>query len=265
MVDEREIWLGRGQEKFGPYAESLVRQWLIEGKVKLSMLAWVDGMESWRPLNEVLGLPPDASSPPPMPPTAAGAPVAPGPFGGLALPEPPNLHWFLVLLLCIPTLGLMGLIWPFVQATWIRKIDPSSKAMNWLIASVVLTLGVWCAGLGGGILQYGTGEPSFPLFGLQLLISLAQWACMIVAVFSMADSMRRVLAPLGVVPEIGGVTLFFFTTFYLQGQMSWVARWRTTGRIDPPAPKAVFWVLWCVPIGVVLVVGLALLAALGHG
>ncbi|KAF1004145.1 MAG: hypothetical protein GAK28_04164 [Luteibacter sp.] len=263
MDQEREIWLGRGQEKFGPYAESVIRQWLIEGKVKLSMLAWVDGMESWRPLHEVLGLAPE-STPPPMPPGAFGS-LAPSDASVLALPEPPNLHWFLVLLLCIPTLGLMGVIWPFVQASWIKKIDPSSKATNWLIASMLLTVGVWVFAIVGQFADAGDGLPPISLIGFQGLVGLAQWACLIVAFFSMADSMRRVLTPLGLVPEIGGVTLFFFTTFYLQGQMSWVARWRATGRVDPPAPKAVFWVLWCVPVGVVLVVLLALMAALGHG
>lgn len=262
MGEERQIWLGRGQEKFGPYAESLIHQWLAERKVSPSMLAWVDGMAEWRPLHEILGLAPEAV--PPLPPDA---------FGGLAahdaavraLPEPPSLHWFLVLLLCIPTLGVMGIVWPFVQASWIKKIDPSSKATGWLVASLLLTLVVWGFGIGSQVARVGDGLTSVALIFPQLVIGLAQWACMIVAFFSMASSMRRVLSPLGLVPEVGGITLFFFTTFYMQGQMSWVARWRQTGQTQPPAPKAVFWVLWCVPGLLILTVSVALMTALHHG
>jgi hypothetical protein len=62
----------------------------------------------------------------------------------------------------------------------------------------------------------------------------------------MAGSIRRKLAVHGLPVEIGGVTLFFFNTFYLQGQLRWIARWQETNARQPAPPKAVFWLLWLV-------------------
>jgi Tfp pilus assembly major pilin PilA len=75
------------------------------------------------------------------------------------------------------------------------------------------------------------------------LLLLGWVALHVVAYFSMADSMRRQAAISGFPLEIGSGTLFFFTMYYLQALMRWLARWKDTGQASPAAPKAVFWVL----------------------
>jgi hypothetical protein len=86
-----------------------------------------------------------------------------------------------------------------------------------------------------------------PQSTLASLMSLAYSVLMLVAYFSMAGSIRREMAAYELPVAIGGATLFFFNLLYLQGQLSWLARWKNTGSSDPKAPKAVFWLLW-VPV-----------------
>ena len=48
--------------------------------------------------------------------------------------RPPSLHWAVVLALWLLTGGIFGLVWIFRQAAWVRRIDPTCKAL------VVLTV-----------------------------------------------------------------------------------------------------------------------------
>src|SRR5258706_16423925 len=52
--------------------------------------------------------------------------------------EPPDLHWLLLLVLEICTLGIFGTIWIFRQARWAKKVDPISKATVQLAAAVIV-------------------------------------------------------------------------------------------------------------------------------
>ena len=55
-------------------------------------------------------------------------------------PGPPRLHWTIVLVLSIVTLGLFMDVWLLVQALWVRKHDPQSRAFPVFLWSVVLTV-----------------------------------------------------------------------------------------------------------------------------
>lgn len=55
-------------------------------------------------------------------------------------PPPPRLHWTLVLLLAIVTLGLFLDIWLIVQALWVRKQDPQNRALQLCILSIVVSI-----------------------------------------------------------------------------------------------------------------------------
>lgn len=253
MNGDRQIWLGRDGEEFGPYPESQVRQWAASGQVPQATLAWCEGMPTWRPLGEVLGGEPtgDAPARPPMPP---GPPELTRPVDPVRarLPEPPSLHWFLLLVLCLVTAGLFAIVWPFVQASWVKKIDPESKATTWLVAALVCLGGSWLFAFGTGVMVGFSEEAdlfaSMPVLVAGYAVGLLQYAFLLTAFFGMSASMRKVLPRYGLAPRIGHVTLFFFTVFYLQGQLTWISRWRDTGQTEPPPPKAVFWILWCIPV-----------------
>jgi len=255
MSDSEKIWIAQNGERSGPFDEADVRRWLAEGRYNEQTLAWRQGLAEWVPLYSLF--PERASTPPPTATPPASAPATfsaadrPGATHHLdeptsvyrepaqtlrnTLPAAPSLHWGLVLLFSILTLGIFAVVWPFIQANWVRKIDSDSKAM------MLLGAGLGCGLLGELLGSSGGGKSA--LGGLFTLAYLVLW---IVAFFSMAGSIRRELSAHGLPVEIGGVTLFFFNTLYLQGQLSWIARWQNNGATTPRPPKGVFWLLWVV-------------------
>ncbi|WP_426701971.1 pilin [Rhodanobacter sp. Col0626] len=263
MTDD-QIWIGQNGKKYGPYTEADVRRWIREGKLAADALAWRDGMVDWVPLASLF--PTTAAGGPLPPPLAAG--VSPPPFvetrpAGMsgtfparrdesqdtsrsdraALPTPPSLHWGLVWLFTLLTLGIFAIIWPFIQAKWTRKIDPRSNAttlLGFAMASRLIGYVFYFAGF-ASLANGGEG-----MLGFGGLLLLAGWVLALVAYFSMAGSMRDKLASRELPLEIGGVTLFFFTMFYLQAQLSWLARWKHTGQTTPRASKGVFWAIFCI-------------------
>ncbi|HEY0198467.1 MAG TPA: GYF domain-containing protein [Rhodanobacter sp.] len=258
MSADDRIWIGRDGQRYGPYSEDDVRQWMREGRLAADALAWREGMNNWMPLASLFVTTASASLPPPpmgMPPLASGTPrtnggASPGPFEPYddttraVLPAPPSLHWGLVLLFSILTLGIFGLIWPFTQANWVRKIDRKSNAVLLLglsLACFLIGEPVYFIGIFSGI---RLGQPDTELVSLGGMLLLGRWILSLVAYFSMTGSVKRCMADHGTKLEVGGVTLFFFTLFYLQANLSWVARWKNTGQTSPKPSKAVFWVIF---------------------
>ncbi|URL58746.1 RDD family protein [Luteibacter flocculans] len=65
-----QVWIGRNGERFGPYGEDEVRQWLRDGTCRPEELGWYEGMTDWRPLGELFPdeRPASGAVPPPPPP-----------------------------------------------------------------------------------------------------------------------------------------------------------------------------------------------------
>ena len=72
---------------------------------------------------------------------------APAPKPMAAGPMPPSLHWVLVWLLGGITCGVFTLIWCFKQAGFVKKIDPSSKAVLLMTLAVVGQVAMVVVGL----------------------------------------------------------------------------------------------------------------------
>ncbi|MEO9230002.1 MAG: pilin [Devosia sp.] len=176
-------------------------------------------------------------------------------FDRKSFPTPPSLHWGLVLLFTILTVGIFGIIWPFIHANWVRKIDRESSAM------LLIGLAVPCLVVGYVLYIVGAGSAASGgsgLLALGGLLILGYWILYLIAYFSMAGSMRRKLPAYGLPVEIGGVTLFFFTLYYLQGQLRWVYRWKNTGQVEPKASKGVFWALLAIPFVISILAAIAI-------
>ena len=75
-MSELQIHITRKGEKHGPYPEATARQFLEEGKLLPTDLAWHAGADGWKPLSEVLGAAtqPPATPPPSPPPPGGGIP-----------------------------------------------------------------------------------------------------------------------------------------------------------------------------------------------
>ena len=147
-----------------------------------------------------------------MPPILAAAaegsaPATTGAAHREPYPPPPSLHWGIVLLLSILTCGLFGLAWLFVQAIWVKKVHPASKALVYLGVALGLSIAAapFTASANGSLNALGT----IPNFAYAVL-----W---LVAVFSMKYSIEEhynVAEPLGL--KLGGVKTFFFSVYYFQ-------------------------------------------------
>jgi len=263
VSSEANIWIGQDGQKYGPYTEANVRQWIGEGRFGAGTLAWRDGMAAWVPLAQLF---PDAAvvTPPPFSATAAppddlfagtaADPAATREQRRAELPAPPSLHWGLVLLFTMLTFGLFGIVWPFVQSSWVRKVDRHSRA------TLLLGLAFGCFVIGYGMIIAAApvrgGSAGFSALGL--LLMLAYWVLFLVAYFSMAGSLENRFRRGTPTVHIGGVTLFFFNMYYLQGQLRWLARWKETGRVDTSPPKGIFYLLWLFPGGLAILAAIAI-------
>ena len=65
-MSERQIHITRQGTQYGPYPESSVKDMLAEGQLLSTDLAWYEGAEDWKPLQELLGTK-AAETPPPIP------------------------------------------------------------------------------------------------------------------------------------------------------------------------------------------------------
>ena len=264
MEADDNIWIAQNGEKYGPYSEGNIRQWLAEGRLAGDAMAWRSGMVDWVSLTTLFPPSLRADEPPPPPPanqapfghvTVADARAAamsnvfsarPGQSGTIdterrKLPTPPTLHWGLLLLLSIVTLGIFGIVWSFIQANWIKKIDHQSNA------TLLLAFAIGCIVVGEVLsITASRGDSSAGLAAIGGLLVLAYWVLYLVAYFSMAGSMRRNLPVYGLPVEIGGVTLFFFTMLYLQSQLRWVGRWKATGQTSPRVSEGALWARYLV-------------------
>jgi hypothetical protein len=198
--------VSRNGQMYGPYTLEDLQRYVAAGNILSTDLAKGEDAPDWVPVAQILG--------------SAVSPVVPAQAiyaapSGVPYPDPPNLHWGLVLLFTIFTCGLFSLIWDFVQVLWMRRVEPQSKAFLYFIALVVL----WLLNLGGSVgrtavMMRGVAQrPSL----LALFLSLSVLVLLIVYRFVMRDSLERHFngpEPIGL--RLGPVMTFFFGGLYFQ-------------------------------------------------
>src|ERR1039458_5423049 len=128
-------YVSRNGQNYGPYKREDLHRYVASGNVLPTDLAKSDEMADWIPVSQVLGASMPAA---PAPVVAYGAPVAAYPAATAIYPDPPNLHWALVLVIGMFTCGIFSIVWMFVQASWMRKVNPNSKALFYYIAGFVV-------------------------------------------------------------------------------------------------------------------------------
>lgn len=198
--------LARGEQRYGPYTLDQLREYSAAGSIQPADLVWTPGMATWSRVDDLLGQAASHGAPPPI--QAADSPARPA-------PKPPSLHWVVVLLLAVVTWGLFALVWMFVHAVWIRRIDPKSKALYVLAGGIAFLLV-------GGFISGLMGDSSE---GLELLVQLVWLIAVLVAYFDMraAIEVRYDL-------DLSGILTFFFNVLYLQYHMRRIAKGEHTPR-----------------------------------
>lgn len=143
---------------------------------------------------------------------------------------PPDLHWALVLIISAVT-GVFGIIWFFIQAGYVKKIDPASRARTFLIFGILAILAQFAATfviMGAAMTGSRTGAGAGVF--LMLILWLAGMVFMLSAVFGMRRSLLdyfNTVEPIGL--RLSGVMTFFFNMLYFQYHLSRIAQWKKTG------------------------------------
>lgn len=205
----------RNGQTYGPYTLEDLQKYVSSGNVLPTDMAKSEEMSDWIPVSEVLG----TSMPQASPVPAATYPGAPPMYQAAVspYPDPPNLHWALVLVIAIFTCGLFAIVWDIVQAVWMRKVNPRSNALFLYIAEIIVNFG---GTIVRSILMISSTN-HHQYFGLAVPTFLITVTLLILARFDMRRSMEEHFngpEPIGL--SLSGVMTFFFGSLYFQYHFS---------------------------------------------
>jgi len=192
-------FIHRDGQQYGPYTLADLQRYVASGDILPTDLARSEGMDESLPVSQIVG-----TIQVPQAPASAG-PVSFAP----QYPDPPNLHWALVLLFGVISCGLFTTAWDIVQAVWMRQIAPQSKAIFYYIvyaANLVLIALVSAAASYRHVGSHAVG-----------LLNLGGIVVLIVGRFSMKNSLERhynAEEPMGLL--LSGIMTFFFGAIYFQ-------------------------------------------------
>ena len=144
-------------------------------------------------------------------------------------PQPPRLHWTVVLTLSIMTLLAFGEIWLAVQANWIRRVTGRRRALTWSIVNLcVLPILVFLAfvpqivlGYLGMPRRYVGPPPTFSLGAVFLgaLLNIDPAWCWLAAITMSSVTAFIVRAEMQghtICLRLGAILTFFFGPIYFQ-------------------------------------------------
>jgi hypothetical protein len=138
-------------------------------------------------------------------------------------PQPPSLHWAIVLVLSILTFGLFSFFWAFRQALFAKKIDPKNMAPLQVAASFALVLFSFLLGFVNALTVSRGGEAS-SLGSTGLVVSLFQLFMFI----SAALQIRKTLtAYYGI--RMNAFLTMLFNVYYVQFHMSQIVKIQLPG------------------------------------
>ena len=213
-------FIKRDEKEYGPYSLADLQKYVASGNILLTDLCRSEGLTDWVPVSQVIGnIPLPAAAPQPAQGSVyGGTPNYSAPAGYVAptgpqYPSPPSLHWGILLLLGILTCGVFGWVWAFVQAAWVKKVEPESKALLYYGISVGLLVIMIGAAFAAGV----AGNRDAGSGGLYLLCRLAGGIMWLVASFNMRSSIEEHFnsrEPIGL--SLNGVMTFFFNVYYFQ-------------------------------------------------
>lgn len=210
--------ISRDGQNYGPYTLEDLQRYVASGNVLLTDMARAEDATEWVPVSQLLGAGAVGTGAAQQPAVAYPAAPVPGAIAPAGIyPDPPNLHWALVLLIAVFTCGLFLLVWNFVQAVWMRRVNPRSNALFYYIGYVVISFG---GGFSRFALMAASGFQSH-LWGLGGAMWLISFIVIELGYFDLRRSMEEHFngpEPLGL--TLSPVMTFFFGPLYFQYHMS---------------------------------------------
>lgn len=129
-------------------------------------------------------------------------------------PNPPRLHWGLVVVLTVITLGYFSSVWLIVQSNWVRKVLGRSKTLPWAIVYACILPGFFLfafgAGIYGGVMHVANIVEIVEL--ITKFVQVAMFAMWLVTTFMLRSELEA--EPIGI--PLGGGMTFFFGPIYFQ-------------------------------------------------
>jgi hypothetical protein len=173
---------------------------------------------------------------------AVPPPVAPG-YAAAAMPQfpvPPDLNWGLVLLFDFITCGIFNIAWNLIQALWIKKVQPETKALQWyivILSIAVVSIFVTISRFAFLMHGHGAGHHEAPsIVAVSYMLSAASLVMnWIVYPFAMRDSLLKHFNesdPIGL--ELSGVMTFFFGSLYFQYHLNRINEMKRAYRLGIP-------------------------------
>jgi GYF domain 2 len=212
-------FIKRDTIEYGPYSLADLQKYVASGNILLTDLCRSEGLTDWVPVSQVIGNIPVPAAPQPVATTpAAYTAPAVSPY-----PPPPNLHWGICVLLTIVTCSIFGWVWAFIQAVWVKKVQPNSKGIIFYSVAAGIHVLTICFGFYYGItlgLQGGNAAAGLSAPGFRLIVGFFRLAILIAIIagnFNMKDSIEEhfnTAEPIGL--GLSGVMTFFFGIFYFQ-------------------------------------------------
>jgi hypothetical protein len=208
--------VSRNGQTYGPYTLEDLQKYVASGNVLPTDLAKSDEMPDWVPVSQIIGMP--SAVPPAYQAPPAGAYPPPN---AAAYPDAPNLSWGLVLLFSFFTCSFFMWVWNLVLASWMKRVQPNSKAILYYAVATAL---LFCQIIFGSHTRvtsfqpgmhwwvtYYTGHP------LRNVLYLATWVVRLLARFTMRSELEQhfnTAEPVGL--SLSGVMTFFFGGLYFQ-------------------------------------------------
>jgi GYF domain 2 len=246
-----KYYIQRQLNEYGPYTLADLQRYVAQGSILLTDLTRSEGMTDWVPVSQVIGnipVPVPAAAVPGANPAYGGGTVFAGGgtgypgaatvYGGAAAvpavstgPMPPDFHWALVLLIGF-FCGLFQLVWLFVEAGFVKKLDRESNFMGFLIGGIateVVAFIIIFASAGAAVDR----DPSFVVFPF-FIVLLAGVVLQYVGLFKMRSAIENyynTVEPINL--RLSGVMTFFFAVYYFQYHFSRIANWKKTGYLQP--------------------------------
>lgn len=222
--------VSRNGQTYGPYTLEDLQRYVASGNIASTDLAKSEDMPDWIPVSQILNIPASTiAAQPYMPP-------ANYPTSAIPYPDPPNVPWALDLALWFLTCSIFNKVYILVQAAWLQKIHPTSKAlMLYVIATVAAVINIFASFSMVAIIMAhpGTIPHRNPLSSL---IGLAYIGIVIGARFAMRGALEEhynIQEPIGL--RLDPVMTFFFGGIYFQYHFNRINEMKRAMRYRGPA------------------------------
>jgi hypothetical protein len=150
-------------------------------------------------------------------------------------PQPPTMHWAIVLLLTIVTFSLFGFFWAFRQALFIKKIDPTNPKSRVAVLEVGASFALaMFSGIIGAVSAMTVARGGVPAdLGVVLnIVHTFQWVFFAVASLLVRNAL---VACYGV--KMNQFLTVLFSIFYVQHHMTRIAKLQIP-RVSPGSTNA---------------------------